>query len=268
MQIDDLFEGAAEYYSKYQPDYPNDVITFLNDRFVLDGMHRVLDLGCGTGQLGLPLAKHAGEVVCMDPDADMLTEARARARRAGAANVVFRTGGAEDVTPAFGCFRLVTMGRCFHRMPREATLENLKAVVDPEGGVAIVDKERLECEPSSWWSEMWNFVEEWHGGHLPAGKGQIRQPLNKTHGEILSASAFASVDRLAIDYSITWTVEEMVGYVLSTSRACPGVLGKRQAMFEAELRDVLRKLSSGRPLIERGITETLIGTRGPGMGNR
>ncbi|WP_353615266.1 MULTISPECIES: class I SAM-dependent methyltransferase [unclassified Mycobacterium] len=47
----------------------------------LDGAGRLLDLGCGTGQLALPLAGHVTEAVGVDPEADMLTEATRQAPR-------------------------------------------------------------------------------------------------------------------------------------------------------------------------------------------
>jgi ubiquinone/menaquinone biosynthesis C-methylase UbiE len=49
------------------------------ERFQLDGQGRVLDLGCGTGQLTLPLARHCEEIVGTDPEPEMLAEPTAQA---------------------------------------------------------------------------------------------------------------------------------------------------------------------------------------------
>ncbi|WP_175989457.1 hypothetical protein [Bacillus sp. Marseille-Q1617] len=46
-----LFEGTAGYFSKYRPLYPSFLVRFLVNRFSLNGEKRMLDLGCGTGQL-------------------------------------------------------------------------------------------------------------------------------------------------------------------------------------------------------------------------
>ncbi|WLR42093.1 hypothetical protein LC087_15170 [Bacillus carboniphilus] len=43
-----LFKGSAEYYSKYRPIYPSNLIRFLVDKFSLNGEQNLLDLGCGT----------------------------------------------------------------------------------------------------------------------------------------------------------------------------------------------------------------------------
>ena len=43
------------------------------------GPHRVLDGGCGTGRVGIELARHGITVLGVDPDPDMIAAARAKA---------------------------------------------------------------------------------------------------------------------------------------------------------------------------------------------
>ncbi len=53
---DELFKDTAWYYSRYRPIYPASLIRYLIDKFSLDGNGRMLDLGCGTGQLAFRFA--------------------------------------------------------------------------------------------------------------------------------------------------------------------------------------------------------------------
>lgn len=92
------FSGeTAEFYAKYRRGYPTELITSLAERLNLGGEDHVLDLGCGTGQLTLPLAKLVRLAVGMDPEADMLRLARERAGRMGIGNVVWVLGSDTDV---------------------------------------------------------------------------------------------------------------------------------------------------------------------------
>ena len=53
------FESAESYYAEYRPRFDDRPITHLVDRFDLDES-RALDLGCGAGQIAIPLAtRHA-----------------------------------------------------------------------------------------------------------------------------------------------------------------------------------------------------------------
>ncbi|PWG73286.1 class I SAM-dependent methyltransferase, partial [Enterococcus hirae] len=66
------FTGTERYYAEHRPDYGEATVDYLRERFALESDARLLDLGCGAGQLAVPLARHAGEVVAMDPNEEML----------------------------------------------------------------------------------------------------------------------------------------------------------------------------------------------------
>src|SRR6185437_675545 len=115
----DLFAGTAAYYARYRPGYPEAFLRHVVEHFGLDGTGRLLDLGCGTGQLALPLASHVSEAIGIDPDPAMLAEAAAAAERSGIRNVRWLLGSDRDLDrlqDAIGQPRLVTMGRSFHWM--------------------------------------------------------------------------------------------------------------------------------------------------------
>src|ERR1039458_4102122 len=61
----------------------------------------VADVGCGTGQLTLPLASRVRAVAGMDPEPDMLALARQAAAAQGVANVTWVLGTDHDL-PALG----------------------------------------------------------------------------------------------------------------------------------------------------------------------
>nr|MDT0523695.1 class I SAM-dependent methyltransferase [Streptomyces sp. DSM 41633] len=117
-----LFAGTAWHYARYRPGYPRDFLDDLIQRLGLDGTGRLLDLGCGTGQLTLPLADHVVEAVGMDHESDMLVEASRQAQVAAVTNVSWIHGNSADLPGDLGHFTLVTMGRSFHWMDREHVL--------------------------------------------------------------------------------------------------------------------------------------------------
>ena len=84
-----LFGSAVAYYAQYRPGYPQDLVDALAARAGLDGTQRVLDIGCGTGQITIPLARHAQAVMAIDPIPGMLAGGRQAARAAGAGNITW-----------------------------------------------------------------------------------------------------------------------------------------------------------------------------------
>jgi SAM-dependent methyltransferase len=106
----DLFTGTAWWYARYRPPLPPAFVDRLAERCRLDGGGRLLDLGCGTGRLTLPLARHVAEAVGRDPEPEMLAEAARQAAAAGVGNVRWVLGGSAELPAvAPGPFRLVSI---------------------------------------------------------------------------------------------------------------------------------------------------------------
>lgn len=103
------FRGeVAEFYHQYRHGYPPAVIDVLTGAFGLTGRDVVADLGCGTGQLTLPLARRVRAAVGIDPEPDMLMRARRAGADQGVTNVTWMVGADTDL-PALGallCGRL------------------------------------------------------------------------------------------------------------------------------------------------------------------
>ncbi|WP_431874551.1 class I SAM-dependent methyltransferase [Micromonospora marina] len=76
---------VAAYYARHRRGYPPGVLDALAAAFRLGADDTVVDLGCGTGQLSLPLADRVGTVVGVDPEPDMLAIAGRTALDGGSA---------------------------------------------------------------------------------------------------------------------------------------------------------------------------------------
>lgn len=92
------FSGdVAEHYARFRRGYPPEIVAAVIDRLELNHEDAVLDLGCGTGQLTLPLARHVRVAIGMDPEPDMLALARRTAAEQAVANTVWVLGSDTDV---------------------------------------------------------------------------------------------------------------------------------------------------------------------------
>ncbi len=241
----DLFASTAHYYARYRPGYPESFFRHLIARFGLDETARVLDLGCGTGQLAIPLAPHVRAVIGMDPEPEMLKEAQAAASRAGVHNVRWIQGSDRDLERLkadLGIFRAVTMGRSFHWMDRDATLRTLITMIEPAGGVVVVsDNERI-WGVEGWWQEtVRETITRWLGPVRRAGSG-IRTVFERFE-DVFARSPFPNVEVYHKMLHRTVTADGIVGYLYSTSFCSPAVLGEDRAAFEADLRQRLHALS-------------------------
>jgi SAM-dependent methyltransferase len=247
----ELFAGTAEYYARYRPDFPREVYEAIERAFGLDGSGWLLDLGTGTGRVALALAGRFEGVEAVDASSEMVAEGERQATSAGAANVRFRVGTAEELDYADGTFRLVTMANAIHWMDGRAVLERLHELVAPGGGVALIGM------PGMWSPDLRLGEERWlgaladvvrrHLGERRRAGGGFYEAARLSHAELIAGSPFELGEVGATTLELTWSLDEVVGYLYSTSFANRALLGSGTEAFEAELRGALEGVEpSGR----------------------
>ncbi|WP_433664722.1 class I SAM-dependent methyltransferase [Nocardia sp. CA-128927] len=263
---DGLFAGTAWHYARYRPGYPQVFVDDLVQRFRLDGTGRLFDLGCGTGQLTLPLAEHVAEAVGMDPEPEMLAEATRQAQAACITNAIWAQGNSADLPGELGRFRLVTMGRSFHWMDREHVLVALDRMVEDTGGLVLANDSCL-VRPVTGWQQA---IEDIQRRFLPPGfappdplPGRMNAAVDyRPHEEILARSSFAQVRRLVYEFDRPWTLKQVIGYLYSTSLPLRQLLGDQQAAFEQAITDALLTIDPNGQFAEPVALEVLAATRG------
>ncbi len=261
----DLFASAAPYYARYRPPYPDVFFQHVVERFGLDGTGRLLDIGCGTGQIAIPLAPYFAEVVGLDPDASMLTEAARVALDANVRNARWLQGSDRDLSrlaEEIGMVRLATFGRAFHWVDRDATLRALDQIIEPGGGVIVCsDAERIWHFSGGWQRATQQVIRRWLGDVRRAGSGtyNVRHvPFTET----LEASAFPHVELYNTTVERFPTIDDILGYLYSTSFCSHHVLGDKRAAFEADLRRTLSAINSEGRFSEKLDFDAWLATRG------
>ena len=194
---------------------------------------RVLDLGCGPGQLAVAFARLGAQVLAVDPEPEMLRIARAAA---GEAPIRFMQGSSEDLGPALGRVDLVVMGRSFHWMDRAETLRRLDAMIEP-GGAVVLFGDSHPAVPDNAWRAAWREVEERYrmpgSGRPHHGDDWVR------HEAVLLDSAFCRLDSVSAIDRCQVSIATMVERAQSTSTHSASRLGHRMDAF---LEQIVRAL--------------------------
>lgn len=259
---DELFRSTAPYYARYRAGYPREFFAYLVERLGLDGTQRVLDLGCGTGQIAVPLAEHVAEVIAVDPEPTMLEEGRKASAERSIDNIDWRLGdsyglGEFDLAP----LDLATMGASFHWMDRYAVLRALHAMIRLPGAVVVVSGGVPgSTEPPAWTETVATVRARWLGPQRRAGSGTYTHPQER-HEDVLAQSPFSQVDTVAWTRSITRDLNSVVGLQFSYSYCAPLLLGANRDAFEVELRAALTAANPSGLFSEVIRTEAIIAVR-------
>jgi 2-polyprenyl-3-methyl-5-hydroxy-6-metoxy-1,4-benzoquinol methylase len=173
----------------------------------------VVDLGCGTGQLSLPLARAGAEVIAVDVSPAMIRQLESEARRGGVLNLSGVTLPIEDLALPGASVDLVVSSYALHHL-RDADKSRLVAAaygwLRPGGqlimadmmfgrGATSRDREIIRAKvaalarkgPGGWWRIAKNAVRY-------LARVQERPVSMDTWTAILARSGFAEVTARAI----------------------------------------------------------------------
>jgi len=267
------FKGAAPYYRHGRPPYSAQLGEVLADELGLDGTGRLLDVGSGPGTVGLQCATLFEHVTLLEPDADMLAEARAYAAAEGLAAIDFVQATAEDLPDLqLQRMRAVTFGQSFHRTDRFRVAEAVYDSLEPGGAMVLIvhdptrpAPQQLPDTPPIPHDDVDRLISAYLGPQRRSGARPAESYQAERFEQTLARTRFG---RPRIIYApgqpdIVRDVDGVVAGLMSMSFAAPHLFGSRLGEFIGELRTLLERASptSGLFWDWPGDTEILIAGR-------
>jgi SAM-dependent methyltransferase len=254
------FRGeVADFYQRYRRGYPPAVLDTLVHAFTLTREDVVVDLGCGTGQLTVPLAERVGAVLGVDPEPDML--ALARETGAGRPNLSWVLGADTDLPAlltALGHRRVgaVTVGQALHWMDHERLFAVVAAAVRPGGGIAVLANGiPLWQQDSDWSAELRACLADWLGVRPTRTCGT--DPATQQRYAAGLAEAGFTVRSTLLEYTDELDLDQVIGGVYSALPVRLLPAPDRRAEFAARLRAALTPHA---PFTEHVPVSVILGT--------
>jgi SAM-dependent methyltransferase len=239
------FSGpVAEFYARFRRGYPDAVVDRLVAALELDAGSRVLDIGCGTGQLTLPLAARTRAVVGVDVEADMLRHAHRAAAEAGATGITWVLGADTELgtlgeVAGAHAFDAATVGQALHWMDVPRLFGTLRDLVRPGGGVAVVTNGEPQWLLDTPWSRtLRRHLEDWLGRPLTARCGTDAGAQQRYRQE-LAAAGFDRLADVEVHHRDELTFDRLVGSVYSAMSPDQLPTGDARGAFEDRLRAAL-----------------------------
>ncbi|QRP44569.1 class I SAM-dependent methyltransferase [Amycolatopsis sp. FDAARGOS 1241] len=236
------FSGeVTEFYHRFRRGYPPAAFDAIAEAFALGEDDVVLDLGCGTGQLAVPMAARVRAVVGMDPSPDMLARARQTAADAGVTTASWLLGSDTDV-PALGSvlggLGAVTVGQALHWMDHATLFAAVKPLLRAGGGIAVVTNgEPLWLQDSAWSQALRGVLSGWFGQPITAACG-TDDASQERYRAALTAGGYATEVRV-VGYTGDLTAEEIIGGVYSAMGEDQLPSAEERPVFEDRIRTAI-----------------------------
>ena len=134
------FSSRVENYIKFRPNYPLEIIDFLEKKDFLAKNTVIADIGSGTGILTKLFLDHGNKVYGIEPNKDMREAAEKFLH--GYTNFSSLEGSAESTGLEDKSIDLIIAGQAFHWFDVEKAKREFKRIIKPDGLVALIWNKR------------------------------------------------------------------------------------------------------------------------------
>lgn len=247
-----IFNALAENYDAYRPHYPPEALLFLVTLAELDRSSTVADIGTGTGRLAIMMAPYVRLVYALDPARQMLRKLEENALAEGLTGIRTIEAGGEDTGLATDSIDLVTLAQSFHWMNKEKAVVEISRILKPHQPLVL----------------LWNQTVDWKQEYYKQLNDCIKEYNPKYHGgadivsadfpeSITNSNLFYSPERYTFPFSMEYTSETYIGYLLSKSYIGAGIEKSRLPDFMGCVHEILHNHFHGNRFTENYETVVL-----------
>ena len=214
----DHFSTIAARYAAYRPTYPPALVDVLADR---SPPGTAWDIGCGTGQLSVDLARRFARVIATDPAQAQLDAATA------APNVEYRCAPAEASGLPDASIALAVAAQAAHWFDWPRFLTEVERVTVPGALVALVSYDVLHVEGDAANTIVQRYYRDDAGPYWPAGRVHVENQYRDLH------LPWPAVEAPPIAMTVAWTRDELVGYLTTWSATVKMIAARGTGPLEA-----------------------------------
>jgi hypothetical protein len=235
---------TAAFYARFRRGYPAAFTRLLTDALRLGPADVLADVGCGTGQLTLPLARRVRAVAGVDPEPDMLVLARQAAAEQGVTNVTWVAGTDRDLpglaallgAPALAA---VTIANAIHLTSAPDLFAAARGALRPGGGLAIIaNGTPLWQQPVPWSRAVRRGLEQWLGVRLDSCCGTDAAARQAYQAGLITAG-YTGVHQRSMDYTGELDFAALIGGLYSAMPPHRLPPPERRAAVAAHIRDAV-----------------------------
>lgn len=141
MKVTERFSDRVENYRKYRPNYPKEIIPFLETEIGLAPSSIITDIGSGTGISTEMFLKNGNMVYAVEPNTQM--RLAAEKQLSSYPNFHSISATAEATTLPDHCIDIIASFQAFHWFDARGANVEFKRIVKPGGWIVLIWNNRL-----------------------------------------------------------------------------------------------------------------------------
>ena len=111
----EMFNQAADYYDRYRPSYPSEIIDMLTKETGIEAGSRLIEIGAGSGKATELFVNRGYQILCIDPGEDLVRIGNERIQEEG---IHFECGRFEEYELPSEYYDVIFSAQAFHWVPQ------------------------------------------------------------------------------------------------------------------------------------------------------
>lgn len=130
----EMFNKAADYYDKYRPSYPGEIINSLINEIGITEGSKLLEIGAGSGKATELFADKGFDILCIEPGNDLVQIGN---NRFAGSSIKFEDSRFEDYNLPPQYFDTIFSAQAFHWVPQPIGYEKCAYTLKDKGSLAL-----------------------------------------------------------------------------------------------------------------------------------
>jgi SAM-dependent methyltransferase len=209
------FDRVADAYAAFRPAPPREVIDAIVTASTLRRGSRVLEIGCGTGQLSVPLAEFGVEVVAIELGPHLAALAERNLERFPQARVL--VSSFEEWQVPVRRFDAVICASAFHWLDGELRYSKCAAALRPGGALTILQVHYVRGGTTGFFADTQPYYRRWGLSDDPTFELPDPNELPPAFPELDRRIEFSAVERSRFEIPMRYTTDSYIGWLRTDS---------------------------------------------------
>jgi SAM-dependent methyltransferase len=209
------FDVAADDYAAYRPPYPSEVLKAVVSGGGLSAETRVLEIGCGTGQLSVDLAKCGCELVIVEMGPNLARLAQKTLGLFPRARVEVTTFEAWTLPEAK--FDAVVCAAAFHWLAPDVRFTKAAEALRSGGSLIVVHVHHVRGGTPGFFEDTQPYYLKWGLSSDPFFQPPRAAEVSPMYPELEGLAEYVSVERHRFEIPRTLSATSYVGWLKTDS---------------------------------------------------
>lgn len=228
----EMFDHAAEYYDRFRPGYPQQIMEALVQKAGLSSNSKMLEIGAGSGKATEQLLDYGFPIHCVEPGENLVQNGKLKFRFYP--QISYECARFENLTTQDNQFDVIFSAQAFHWIPQPIGYQKCAEFLNENGSLALLWNLYLYDERQEH-QELLELSRKYGGFADFISVSEVQRRIATDSMNIEQSCLFEKPTVIHIPWEKKYTLDEYFGFVQTGNRFIQLSEEKKESAYQ-ELR--------------------------------